>query len=222
MMTHDWLSLSEVAVVLGVHPSTVRSWADKGRLPVHRTQGGHRRFRRQDVELWVQSQRADNPAEVGLVIQNALGRARLHIGEGHLESQDWYRKIDAEGREKYRQGGRALLQGLTAYLASDDEAARAQAHAIGYQYAVWGRRLGLTGPEATRAFLFFRRVLVDSMLEVYEAAAVRSPQAWGDMFRKISGFTDAVLASLMQTYEAYQRGENNSHPKTGPNLTEPA
>ncbi|MDD2695289.1 MAG: helix-turn-helix domain-containing protein, partial [Anaerolineales bacterium] len=58
-MSSEWLRLSEAAAILGVHPGTVRSWSDKGVLPVHRTRGGHRRYRRAEVELWVQSQRAN-------------------------------------------------------------------------------------------------------------------------------------------------------------------
>ena len=54
-MTGEWLSLSEVAKVLGVHPSTVRNWADQGQVPVHRTTGGHRRFKKSEVELWQQT-----------------------------------------------------------------------------------------------------------------------------------------------------------------------
>ena len=45
-MTDEWLSLSDAAKLLGVHPSTVRLWSDKGALPVHKTQRGHRRYKR--------------------------------------------------------------------------------------------------------------------------------------------------------------------------------
>ena len=45
-MNDEWLSLSDAAKLLGVHPSTVRLWSDKGVLPTHRTSGGHRRYRR--------------------------------------------------------------------------------------------------------------------------------------------------------------------------------
>ena len=43
------LSVTSVAKILGVHPDTIRRWADKGLLPCVRTLGGHRRFRPQDV-----------------------------------------------------------------------------------------------------------------------------------------------------------------------------
>jgi diguanylate cyclase (GGDEF)-like protein/excisionase family DNA binding protein len=46
----EWLSLSTVADALGVSPSTVRRLADQGALPGRRTEGGHRRFRRADVQ----------------------------------------------------------------------------------------------------------------------------------------------------------------------------
>src|SRR5436853_6907022 len=39
-----WLTLHEVSAQLGVAPSTVRRWADAGRIPARRTEGGHRRF----------------------------------------------------------------------------------------------------------------------------------------------------------------------------------
>jgi excisionase family DNA binding protein len=63
-MQDEWLSLSDAAQFLGVHPSTVRSWSNQGALPVHRTQGGHRRYLRSEMELWLQSKRAEEPSEL--------------------------------------------------------------------------------------------------------------------------------------------------------------
>jgi excisionase family DNA binding protein len=204
-MPNEWLSLSEVAQVLGVHPSTVRNWSDQGVLPVHRTSGGHRRYLRSELELWMQSQRADGPADVHVVVQNALRNTRFQISEGRLNAEAWYHKLDDEAREQYRMSGRALLQGLISYLTSDGRAATAEAEALGYEYASRARRYGLSSIEATHAFLFFRNVLMESMLKVYEAAAVSSPYAWSDMFRKVNAFTDQILVTLMETYEAYQK-----------------
>lgn len=205
-MAGEWLSLSEVSKILGVHPSTVRNWSDQGYLPVHRTKGGHRRFRRGEVELWMQAQRENGTSESHLVVQNALKRTRIQISEGRLESEEWYQKLDEDAREQYRRSGRALLQGLAGYLADDGESAEAEARSLGYEYASRGWRYGLSCSQATHAFLFFRNVLMDSMLAVYEAAAVNSPQAWSEMFRKIGAFTDQILITLLETYDAYQRG----------------
>jgi excisionase family DNA binding protein len=205
-MTGEWLSLSQVSKILGVHPSTVRNWSDQGHLPVHRTKGGHRRYRRSEVELWLQSQREDGPSESHLVVQNALKRTRIQISEGRLESESWYQKLDDDAREQYRRSGRALLQGLAGSLATNGESAEAEARSLGYEYASRGWRYGLSCSEATHAFLFFRNMLMDSMLAVYEAAAVNSPQAWSDMFRKINAFTDQIQITLLETYDAYQRG----------------
>lgn len=205
MASAEWLSLSQVAEVLGVHPSTVRTWADQGRLPVHRTRGGHRRFRRSEVELCMDSQNDNGSTEADQVIQVALKNTRLQVVEGHLENQEWYRKLDEDAKEQYRRGGRNLLQGLIAYQSSDDQGGKAEARAIGYEYASIGRRYGLNSVEAVHAFLYFRNLLLNSMLSVYESASVRSPYAWGDMLRKTNTFTDQILITLLETYEAYQR-----------------
>lgn len=53
----ELLPLSAVAEALGVSPSTVRRLADQGALPGTRTEGGHRRFRRSDVERLARERR---------------------------------------------------------------------------------------------------------------------------------------------------------------------
>jgi excisionase family DNA binding protein len=205
-MPGEWLNLSEASEMLGVHPSTVRNWSDQGYLPVHRTQGGHRRFKRSEVDLWMKSQRKEQPDEGHLVVQNALRSTRMQIGEGRLESERWYQKLDEEARAQYRRSGRNLLQGLLGFLSSDEPVAEAEARSLGYEYASRGWRCGLSAAEASMAFLFFRNVLMDSMLEVYEGAAVPTPGAWANMFRKINAFTDHIQVTLLETYDAYQRG----------------
>ncbi|MCI0520533.1 MAG: helix-turn-helix domain-containing protein [Chloroflexi bacterium] len=207
-MPEEWLTLSDVAQLLGIHPSTVRVWSDHGALPVHRTQGGHRRYKRSELDLWQQSQRTDGAGDVRLMVQNALKNTRFHVTEGHLSAEAWYAKLDDEAREQYRRSGRALLQGLGEYLASDGKMAQAEAQALGYEYASRGRRFGLSAADAVHAYLFFRTVLIESMLAAFEAAAVQSPFAWSAMFRKMTSFTDQILVTILETYEAYERGAN--------------
>ena len=134
-----------------------------------------------------------------------MRNTRFQISEGRLAAEPWYAKLDEEAREQYRVSGRALLQGLIQALSSNGEQAAAEAEALGYEYASRGRRYGLSSVEATHALLFFRNMLIESMLSVYESAAVHSPHAWSNMFRKINEFTDHILITILETYEAYQR-----------------
>ena len=203
-MPTDWLSLGEVAKILGVHPSTARNWSDQGVLPVHRTNGGHRRYLRSEVELWMQAQRSNGSNEVDLMVQGALRNTRFKISEGQLSAESWYAKLDDAAREQYRMSGRTLLQGLINYMHAEEESS-AEAESLGSEYAGRGRRYGLSISEAVNAFLFFRNSLLEAMLGMYEAAAVRSPHAWGNMFRRIYRFTDQILLTILETYDAYQR-----------------
>jgi excisionase family DNA binding protein len=49
----DWLTLGQAAAFLGVAHSTIRKWSDQGRVAAFYTPGGHRRFRRRDLEAFV-------------------------------------------------------------------------------------------------------------------------------------------------------------------------
>lgn len=49
----DLLTSAEVARLAGVGPTAVKRWSDAGTLPCIRTAGGHRRFRREDVERFL-------------------------------------------------------------------------------------------------------------------------------------------------------------------------
>jgi excisionase family DNA binding protein len=204
MMREEWLSLSGAAELLGVHPSTVRLWSDKGLLPVHRTKGGHRRYKRSEVVLWSQTAREVRQVEPKDMVQSAVRNVRVQISEGRLEAEEWYQKLDEEARTQYRRSARSLFQGLMNYLASNKEEAATEAFAIGYEYASRARRYNLSYVEAARAFLFFRNVLIESVVDVYRDAKVPSGQAWEDMLHRIHAFTDEILISLLRTFQSLQ------------------
>lgn len=51
----DLLTPAEVAAMFRVDPKTVTRWANSGKLLSLRTLGGHRRFRREDVEAAIKA-----------------------------------------------------------------------------------------------------------------------------------------------------------------------
>jgi excisionase family DNA binding protein len=50
----DWLTLGQAAKYIGVAQSTIRKWSDQGRVPAFYTPGGHRRYRRGDLDTFLE------------------------------------------------------------------------------------------------------------------------------------------------------------------------
>lgn len=55
---NDLLTPAEVAVLFRVNPKTVTRWARAGKISAIRTLGGHRRFRREEIEAVLHSEEA--------------------------------------------------------------------------------------------------------------------------------------------------------------------
>jgi excisionase family DNA binding protein len=57
----EYLTRADVARLLGVSANTVARWAREGRIPCHRTLGGHRRFPRVVIEDLVRQMKTEPP-----------------------------------------------------------------------------------------------------------------------------------------------------------------
>ncbi len=64
----DWLTLGQAAGHLGVAQSTLRKWTDAGRVPAFKTPGGHRRYRRRDLESFLEHSRSSTEPSGPLVL----------------------------------------------------------------------------------------------------------------------------------------------------------
>lgn len=202
MDSSDWVNLGDAADFVGVHPTTLRSWADKGEIPSQRTPGGHRRFRRQDLEDWIENQSRSQQAGAQLIMQNTLGQARLKLTEGNLAGQEWYQHLDEKSRAAHQQSGRKLLQLIMRYISTDgrDKDALEEARAIGRNYEETGRKNGLSLAETVRAYLFFREFLFDTIYNMTEASGSGGPTDWGQIRQHAGNFTNEVLLALVEAH----------------------
>ncbi len=92
----EWLTLGHAARYLGVAQSTLRKWCDAGRVPAFTTPGGHRRFRKSDLDEFVEQSQLGSRAHHGpvvLVIDDEPGiaayvRASLEPAGYEVEQSD--------------------------------------------------------------------------------------------------------------------------------------
>jgi excisionase family DNA binding protein len=198
-----WLTLREASRRLDVHPATLRQWADRGRVRSFRTPGGHRRFSAEDVGALLTAPSAQPPAELELLQNAALGRARRELGAGRMGAEPWYRLLDPGTRDRFRQLGRELLVLLVRWLtpgAAQDQVV-AEARRAGQEQGRLAARCGLTTPEAVRAHTRFRDMLIETVLQMKavqdQGRAAHDPVG---LYRQVGAFLDEVLVTYLDAF----------------------
>ena len=87
------MSTTQVAGLCGVTSKTVGRWVDAGFLPAITTNGGHRRIRRDDVERFLEKQRANptqtqvGPIEVVVFSEDPSAIEALKFACKHVETR---------------------------------------------------------------------------------------------------------------------------------------
>jgi excisionase family DNA binding protein len=201
----EWLSLSEASALLGVHPTTLRRWADSGNFPCLRTPGGHRRFRTADVAIWTQGTQttALAPHSESLV-QSAVGYTRQEMARKHVSHESWYTAFEEEeDRQQMRDTGRRLFGLAIQYMSRTHghEPVLQEGRRIGEFYGQQSAEHSISLVDTVRALFFFR----ESLLRVakpgqahpvqYEAEDVR-------IHRQLRHFMDEVMYACLAGYEA--------------------
>jgi len=82
----------------------------------------------------------DRVDEGRLVVQNALKNTRLQIGEGVLETEQWYQKLDEEARAQYRYSGAIYFRAYWASSRRTGQWKTRKPRSLGYEYASRGWR----------------------------------------------------------------------------------
>lgn len=204
-----WLTLGEASRILGVDPDTLRRWADRGKVDVFQTPGGHRRFLRSSIEAML-----PRPRTVRRSL-SALGeppdriaaefRRRVRSDIAGISSQDWHARLDEDSLRWFRERGRRMGDLLVGYLDTARQAGRgqflAQAEALGREYGVEARRRGLSLGEATQAFLFFRARFMGEIATVARRRALDPSQA-AMLFDEADRALDRVIVSLIGGHQA--------------------
>jgi excisionase family DNA binding protein len=188
--------------MLGVHPSTLRQWADSAKIPTVRTPGGHRRFAESDVRALLEPEPLQ-PAGVQLLVQSALGRTRLEVSGGKVSEQDWYQRFDETDKAEHRELGRKLLALVVQYLTqpADRVSTLEEARGLGRSYGERSLVSKLTLTQAVRAFLYFHDFLADGVIQMSETMGQKVNVDLINTYQQINAFTDEVMLAMLEVYE---------------------
>jgi excisionase family DNA binding protein len=196
-----WLTLKEASDFLGVHFTTLRTWADKGEIPVFRTPGGHRRFSLDDLRRFLlQRSHVAVPDEHGLV-HSAVDRTRQELERNLPMAQDWRYPLQGEAEQARRQRGRQLFALAVSFVLKPAQSERLldQGRELGREYGREAAAGGVGLAETGKAVQFFRSQLVAA---VHHREGADAPDA--DDLRiqqQIDHFLNEVLYAVLDGYE---------------------
>lgn len=197
-MSPEWLTLGKASRFLGVDDSTLRVWADAGRVPTFRTPGGHRRFARQAlVEFLERSGREAEPRLVELIGPHA---DRLVPGAvAQIRAQRWYTALDRRSAKAIGGVCHQLMDALAGYLAGGGQQAGhlTRGERAGRELGRRVARLRLSPADTTQAFLFFKQIITDAV----SMKLPLSPDGKVRSLRRIEAFLNRVLLQMMAAYE---------------------
>ncbi|MGE5619620.1 MAG: MerR family transcriptional regulator [Sphingomonadaceae bacterium] len=198
-----WLTLEQASERLGVHPTTLRRWADDGAVDAFLTPGGHRRFRLADLERFEQEHHLSRCpiAPRGRLLDHAIAHTRHDI-----PSQRWVAAYGEAERETQRRLGRRLIGLTLQYLSRNDEGKEllAEARNIGAMHASYALQRGRPLSDLLQAISFFRTTLLEVALLEHPQPTQAQRENGVRMLRRIETLLGEVQAGVV---ELYQRGE---------------
>lgn len=200
----EWLSLTEASNLLGIHPTTLRRWADSGSIPCLRTPGGHRRFRTADLTAWVEGKQTTALApQSETLVQSAVGYTRQEMARTHVSHESWHMAFDREkDRQQMRDTGRRLF-GLAIQFMSrtrDHELVLQEGLRIGKFYGQECAQHSVSLVDTVRALFFFR----ESLLRAAKPGQARPGQYDSEdvrIHRQLRHFLDEVMYACLASYE---------------------
>lgn len=204
-----FLTLGAASKLLGVDPDTLRRWADSGKIAVHRTAGGHRRFPASAVEAMLPRRRARRALLTSLgeprdrVAAELRRRVRTEIAAA--SEPEWHARLDERGVAWFRERGHRMSVLLIGYLDAPRRAGRdqlfGQAQAMGREYGVEAARRGLSIGEVTQAFLFFRARFMAEIASIARRQALDATQT-SMLFEEADRALDGVIVALVEGHRS--------------------
>ncbi len=197
-----WLELSAAADYLGIHFTTLRRWADDGRVPCIRTPGRRRRFKKVELDAFVAGLRQGGSTALA-ALQKLEGPVTVHpAGQSGVRDEPWYSRLDDAQRRAMRAEGQQLMAVLMQYAirSNGGEAFLDEGRRLAVHYGDVCFSVGLSLVETVRAFILVRRSITDS---VYEAGALAGPpdaETWR-LYDRMNYFLDMMLLAMLQAYE---------------------
>ncbi len=194
------MGITQAAKLLGVHPLTLRSWAEKGYVPYYRTPGGHRRFRRDELLAFIAKMNQGEPEDAVAVAARRAVQDAISTLPDAKPGQPVHREklaVSENQKQSMRESGQALLRLTIQYVSgAEGESVLDRARDIGRTYGDFAVRHGMSTCETVATFNFFQDTIINATFDS-QAIDTGNPQ----LYRRLNRFFNEVLLATVRAAE---------------------
>jgi len=198
----DWVGLGEAAHYLGIHPVTLRRWADAGDINYMLTAGRHRRFSITELKRFADERLHLMPLpHTGQLWAESATAHTQEMIQTQRQSV-WMRAYSDGDRQQSRELGRRLMAIVLQYISSDEnsEILIGEARAIGEQYAHSAIQHGLAMADVMEATMSFRDAMFEAAILIPEVAHTAS-KSNARLLKRINTLLNAVQLAVANVYD---------------------
>ena len=200
----EWMRLSEAADYIGVHFTTLRRWSDAGEMPCFKTPGGRRRFRKSDLDAFLQ-QIQENPQDKLKTLFTESGKPEIvrEIQALNLHDASWYGQISQENRRQMAKHGRNLIGTLMQYAGRSEggELYLQQGKKLAESYGELCQQSGFSMIQTVQTFVMIRNSIVDSLCEAGIVVKDSGEETW-KIYQRVNNFLDIIMLTILDSFQA--------------------
>jgi excisionase family DNA binding protein len=199
----SWLSIGEARRILGVSEVTMRQWTNDGQIKVFITPGGHRRYKRSQLDEFMASRRKK------LGIQDLVAKLEetsephreiatsvtASLGGDALFSEQQINRLSGLGRSILE----LIIQHVSTPAIKDESMEKARA--IGRDFGTIMSEAGLTLSETIRSFTCHRKPTVEGVMAMMRQKEIIAEE----ILAAVPLIDDVMDYALIAMVEAYQQ-----------------
>ena len=197
----QWMRLGEAADYLGIHFTTLRRWSDAGKVPLYKTPGGRRRYKKTDLEIFLsRSMEGESLGKLPAVSETAQPEIIRVIRQLNIRDEPWYGQISPETQKMMAQNGRRLIGSLMQYASRNDggDSFLQQGRELAREYGELCWQSGLSLGQTLQVFVSIRHSIVDSLCEAGMVVQDSGEATW-NIFQRVNYFLDSIMLAILES-----------------------
>lgn len=199
------VSIGEASLILGVSQATLRQWTNEGKVKAFITPGGHRRYKKSELEHLVGQQKRRHGLNDLVARMKQTPPMHRQLARTQFSATLWYNRLDAGTRERLAKSGRELLHLVIRYISQPPKRKHLEARArdIGNDFGRETARLGLSLTETIETFTLHRKPLMDVITGLIRKRETLDNRA-AEAIPLATHIFDQTLIAMIAAYQHYR------------------